>query len=101
MTTLTGWSFASYCGWSISLFGAVPLPMLAPQGAPAARTIGGLLETAEWALLLVIGVHVAAAIAHLLYYRDGVMQRMWPALALPSSKLGERRFDRGLDEQQL
>jgi cytochrome b561 len=90
LTTLTGWSFASYRGWSISLFGVVPLPMLAPQGAAAARAIGGLHETAEWALLIVIGVHVAAALAHLLYYRDGVMQRMWPATwRLPSPRFGE------------
>jgi cytochrome b561 len=28
--------------------------------------------------LILIGVHVAAALIHLLYYRDGVMQRMLP-----------------------
>jgi hypothetical protein len=32
----------------------------------------------EWALLLVIGAHVAAAIAHTFIFRDQIMQRMLP-----------------------
>jgi cytochrome b561 len=32
----------------------------------------------EWTLLAVIGLHVAAALAHLFIYRDRVMQRMLP-----------------------
>ena len=77
-TTLTGWSFASFRGWSISLFFAVPLPMLAAEGSATARAVGQLHETMEWALLIVIGVHIAAAIVHLFFYRDRVMQRMLP-----------------------
>jgi cytochrome b561 len=30
----------------------------------------------EWSLLGVIGLHVAAALAHLFIYRDRIMQRM-------------------------
>jgi cytochrome b561 len=77
-TTVTGWLFASQRGWSIKLFYAVPLPMLSAEGAPVARTIGRWHETTEWALLIVIGIHVAAALAHLFIYRDRVMQRMLP-----------------------
>ena len=32
-TTMTGWIFASERGWSISLFFAVPLPMLPTEGS--------------------------------------------------------------------
>jgi hypothetical protein len=32
--------------------------------------------TTEWALLLVIGAHVAAAIAHKFVFRDQIIQRM-------------------------
>jgi cytochrome b561 len=77
-TTLTGWFFASQRGWSISLFFALPLPMLTAQGAPIARTLGSLHETMEWALLVVIGLHIAAALAHLFIYRDRIMHRMLP-----------------------
>ena len=77
-TTLTGWFFASMRGWSVSFFFAVPLPMLTAPGSTLGRDIGRWHETAEWALLIVIGLHMAAALAHLVIYRDRVMQRMLP-----------------------
>jgi cytochrome b561 len=77
-TTMTGWYFASFRGWSISLFFAVPLPMLAAEGSQTARSIGHLHQLLEWALLVVIGIHVAAAIAHVVIYRDKILQRMLP-----------------------
>jgi cytochrome b561 len=76
-TTLTGLLFASQRGWSISLFFAVPLPALA-EGATLAASIGRWHETLEWVLLLVIGTHVAAAMAHTFIFRDQIMQRMLP-----------------------
>jgi cytochrome b561 len=78
VTTITGWIFASERGWSISLFSAVPLPMLPIEGSLLARSIGNWHETMEWSLFLVIGVHVAAAMAHTFIFRDGIMQRMLP-----------------------
>jgi cytochrome b561 len=76
-TTVTGWLFASYRGWSLSFFYLVPLPMLA-ENAAAGRAIDGLHQVMEWALLVMIGIHVAAALAHLFVYRDRVLQRMLP-----------------------
>jgi cytochrome b561 len=77
-TTMTGWIFASERGWSISLFFAVPLPMLPTEGSLLANSLGKWHGTMEWALLLVIGAHVAAAMAHTLIFRDRIMQRMLP-----------------------
>jgi len=77
-TTMTGWIFASERGWSISLFSAVPFPLLPTEGSPLANAIGKWHGTMEWALLLVIGAHVAAAIAHTFIFRDQIMQRMLP-----------------------
>ena len=77
-TTLTGWLFASFRGWSISFFYLFPLPMLASDNAAAGRAIDGLHQAAEWALLVVIGLHVFAAFVHMFVYRDRVMQRMLP-----------------------
>lgn len=75
-TTLSGWLFASARGWTISWFFAVPLPMLTAANRQLLHTIDGVHQDFEWALLILIGVHVAAALLHLLYYRDGVVQRM-------------------------
>jgi cytochrome b561 len=77
-TTISGWLFASFRGWSVSFFYLVRLPMLASDSAAAGRAIDGLHQAMEWALLVTIGVHVAAALAHQFIYRDRVMQRMLP-----------------------
>jgi len=77
-TTLTGWLFASFRGWSISLFYLVPVPMLASDNEAAGKAIDGLHQAAEWTLLVVIGIHVATALAHIFVYRDRIMQRMLP-----------------------
>ena len=75
-TTFTGWLFASFRGWSMSFFYLVP--MLAAENAAAGRTINGLHQAMEWALLVMIGIHIAAALAHIFIYRDRIMQRMLP-----------------------
>src|SRR5229473_434774 len=77
-TTVTGWVFASFRGWSISFFYLAPLPMLASDNVAAGKTMDGLHQAMEWALLVVIGIHVAAAMAHIFIYRDRIMQRMLP-----------------------
>jgi cytochrome b561 len=77
-TTITGWLFASFRGWSISFFFMMPLPMLSGDNAAAGKAIDGLHQFMEWSLLAVIGLHVAAALAHRFVFRDRVMHRMLP-----------------------
>jgi cytochrome b561 len=77
-TTLSGWLFASARGWTVSLFFAIPLPMLTSQSPALIHRIDGFHQIMEWTLLVVIGVHVGAALMHLLVYRDRVLQRMLP-----------------------
>jgi cytochrome b561 len=77
-TTVSGWLFASFRGWPVSFFYLMPLPMLASDNAAAGKAIDGLHQAAEWTLLVLIGIHVAAALMHLWIYRDQVMQRMLP-----------------------
>jgi len=81
VTTLTGWVFASMRGWSISVFGVIPLPALVAEGSTFGRTIGELHQILIWVLLAAIGAHVLAALVHLVVYRDRVVQRMLPRLA--------------------
>jgi cytochrome b561 len=77
-TTVTGWLFASFRGWSLSFFYLVPLPMLASDNAAAGKVIDGWHQAAEWTLLVLIGIHVAAALVHVFVYRDRILQRMLP-----------------------
>jgi cytochrome b561 len=77
-TAITGWLFASFRGWGVSFFYLLPMPMLASDNAAAVKAIDGLHQAMEWALLVVIGLHVAAALVHIFVYRNRVMQRMLP-----------------------
>jgi cytochrome b561 len=60
----------------MAFFYLVPMPMLSSGNAAAGKTIDGLHQVMEWSLLVVIGIHVAAALIHILVYRDRIMQRM-------------------------
>ncbi|BEV46100.1 cytochrome b [[Pseudomonas] carboxydohydrogena] len=76
LTTITGWLFASFRGWSASFFYLFPFPMLASGNAQVIKSIDGLHQAAEWILLGLISLHVAAALIHFFYYRDRIMARM-------------------------
>jgi cytochrome b561 len=78
--TVSGWSYASMRGWTVTVFGLVALPALVAPGSGIGRAIGELHGILSWVLLGTIGLHVAAALAHLLFWRDRVMQRMLPHL---------------------
>ena len=77
-STLSGWLFASFRGWSVSYFYLFPLPMLTADNAAGGKAIDGLHQAMEWALLVFIVIHVAAALVHIFVYRDRIMQRMLP-----------------------
>ena len=79
-TTLSGWFFASARGWTISWFFLAPLPMLTQHDSPLGHAIGRWHANLEWALLILVGLHVATAFLHMFYYRDRVMQRMLPQI---------------------
>ena len=77
-TTISGWLFASYRGWTLSYFYLFRLPMLASDNAAAGKAIDGLHQAAEWLLLALIVFHVGTALLHIFVYRDRIMQRMLP-----------------------
>lgn len=79
LATLSGWLFASARGWKISWYFLTPMPMLTAGNGELADMLNGWHENFEWALLVLIALHVASAFVYLFYYRDGVMQRMLSA----------------------
>jgi cytochrome b561 len=75
---ILGWMNASYRGMPIVIFGW-ELPKLLAKSAPGFGWTGdvhGLL--AEYGILTLVGLHVAAALYHYFIKRDGVLQRMTP-----------------------
>ena len=77
-TTLSGWLFESVRGWTISLYGIVPLPRLVEKESAVGRALGELHSTMTWVLVALVSLHILAALVHLLIYRDRIMQRMLP-----------------------
>lgn len=78
LTTLSGWLFASAHGWKASWFFIGRLPMLTSGNRALVKALDGWHQNFMWALLIVAGLHIAAAFVHLFYYRDGVMHRILP-----------------------
>lgn len=74
-----GWINASWRGFPVIVFGLFELPKLIATRAPGFRWTGdvhGLL--ANYLMLALVGLHVAAALYHYFIRRDGVLQRMLP-----------------------
>jgi cytochrome b561 len=76
---LLGWLGVSYYG-ALDIFGLFSLPALASQDQAQADAILGLHLLAAIALVLLVGLHVAAALYHYFIRGDNVLGRMWPAL---------------------
>jgi cytochrome b561 len=73
-----GWVNASARGYSVTLFGIMPLPAIAPEGSRFGMAAGDVHSFVGWCLLALVGLHVAAALYHRLILRDQVLQRMLP-----------------------
>lgn len=75
---LTGWMYSSSANYPVSWFGLVQLPDLVGPSKPLNDLMHDLHETFATLLLVLIGVHIAAALKHQLWDRDGLLWRMLP-----------------------
>jgi len=76
----SGWAYASSHGLAVTLFGLATVPAIFANGSGVGRAIGELHSVLGWIVLAALGLHIAAAFAHLLIWRDRVMSRMLPRL---------------------
>jgi cytochrome b561 len=75
---LLGWVYSSAIGYSIALFGVLPLPDLVAPDKALAAMVKPWHGWAAWALVVLAAVHIAAALKHQWIDRDGLLQRMLP-----------------------
>jgi cytochrome b561 len=73
-----GWAMASSQSMDAKLFGLITLPRIAAPLAGWADVAGDAHVALVYVLLVLIGVHVAAALYHYFVRRDRVLQRMLP-----------------------
>ncbi len=75
---LAGWAHSSAVGVPIVWFGVLQLPDFVPVDKALARDFKELHEAFAWALMVLVALHVAAALKHQFIDRDGLIARMWP-----------------------
>jgi cytochrome b561 len=76
----SGWAYASSHGIGVTFFGLPTVPAIFANGSGIGQAIGNLHSPLTWTLLAALGFHIAAAVAHSVIWRDGVMSRMLPRL---------------------
>jgi cytochrome b561 len=68
-------------GDPLGFFGLVTFPPLLAKDKALAETINDFHGTVATIILILAGIHAAAALAHHYFWRDGVLARMVPGLA--------------------
>jgi cytochrome b561 len=74
---LSGYLGSAFGKFGVKFFG-IPLPQWAWESKPVQSFFGTIHGVVAVTLLVLVAVHVAAALKHLLVDRDQVFQRMWP-----------------------
>ncbi len=72
---LMGWANASSRGWQVTLAG-IDLPALSAKGSALGHTLGDAHRLLAWGMLVLIGLHVLAALYHHFVLHDRVLRRM-------------------------
>lgn len=82
---LTGWLFNSAAGFPLQWFGLFQVPALAGRDAELKALAGSLHFLGLLLLVLVLVLHVGAALRHHFINRDGVLTGMLPRFRRPSA----------------
>lgn len=75
---LSGWLMSSAKGFPVVYFGVWQLPDLVGKNAELADMLKEVHEALNSGLLMLVGVHVAAALKHHFIDRDATLRRMLP-----------------------
>jgi len=76
---LSGWLMSSAKGVQTVWFGVLPLPDLLAKDKELGKQLAELHSALNIGLLVLVGVHAAAALMHHLYFKDDILRRMLPA----------------------
>jgi cytochrome b561 len=75
---VSGWLMSSASGFQVMYLGVIPIPDLLAKNKDMADQLKQLHEALNWLMVLVVALHVAAALKHHLVDRDDVLWRMLP-----------------------
>ncbi len=83
---LSGWVMSSATGFQTVWFGVLPLPDLVGKDKELAKSLELLHKSLNIVLLVLVVIHVAAALKHHVIARDDVLVRMLPWRRRPSAR---------------
>lgn len=75
---LSGWMMSSSAGFPVSVFGWFTLPDLVAPDRERLKDLQEVHEFLAYCLILLVSLHVLAALLHHFYHRDNVLRRMLP-----------------------
>ena len=73
---LLGWAYSSAAGFPVVLFGELPLPDFMAVDKEFAKSIKEVHGIAAFSLIALAALHIAAAIKHHFFDKDGLISRM-------------------------
>ncbi|MCA1780085.1 MAG: cytochrome b [Xanthomonadaceae bacterium] len=75
---LSGWAYSSAAGYGAEFFGLVEIPGFVPDSEALEELFEELHEALAEALIVLVAVHVLAALLHQFVFKDGLIRRMLP-----------------------
>jgi cytochrome b561 len=75
---MMGWANANARDWDVSLFGIIHLPRIVATRSGLGMALGDVHSNFAIILLVLVGLHLLAALYHHLMLRDRVLLRMLP-----------------------
>lgn len=83
---LSGWLYNSASNFALQWFGLFQLPRLTGPDREIRHVTHDFHEAGWWILLILVAVHVAAALKHHFIDRDETLARMTPGVSPPTAK---------------
>ena len=75
---VSGWLMSSAKGYTTNFFGLFDLPNLLEKDKPLAHTLKEVHEVLANGLMLLVALHIGAALKHQLIDKDNLLARMRP-----------------------
>ncbi|MEQ8390166.1 MAG: cytochrome b [Thalassospira sp.] len=75
---LSGWVMSSAANFPVSVFGLFTLPNLVAPNKELFETLRTVHWALSWAIVGLVGIHIAAALKHHFIDRDATLRRMLP-----------------------
>lgn len=73
---LSGWAMSSAAGYPPTFFNWFKFPSLVAKNPDSVLTFVAIHNTAAWLLLILVAMHVSAALVHYFVFKDNILKRM-------------------------